>query len=670
MPFFSQMFGEAGLTPHGFCLLWQPALIWLHVFSDTVIGLSYYAIPLGLAYFVWKRQDIAFGWIFWMFAAFIFACGTTHFVEVWTLWHPDYGIQGLVKLVTAAISLATAVLLWPLIPRLVELPSRKQLGQANEELHRQIQQRNEALERLRQSEEQRRLEERHRLLLESVADYSIVMLDPQGCVTNWSTGAERIKGDTTQEIAGQHFSVFYPPEDQAHGLPLQELEIAAREGRFETEAWRMRKDGSRFWASVVIHPVTDEAGQLVRFANVMRDITARRQHQEELQRIQAASAQSQKMEAVGQLTGGIAHDFNNLLTAVLGNIEILEQDGQKDAQRFQSLLRAARHAAERGALLTQRLLAFSRRQALQPQSVDINRVVSTTSELLRSTLGEQIKIETVLAGGIWRAFIDTNQLESALLNLAVNARDAMPSGGKLTIETGNAHLDEAYSAAHAEVAPGQYVLLAVTDNGTGMSEETVARAFEPFFTTKPPEKGTGLGLSQIYGFIKQSSGHIKIYSELGAGTTVKIYLPRYLGAEGPGFTTPAEPEMTRHPRTVLLVEDDDDVREYIVSALIRLGYRALEAGDASAALTIMDSHPEVNLLLTDVGLPGLNGRQLAAEASRRLPGVKILFITGYARNAIVHNGVLDHGVELLSKPFTIDHLARKLNQVLQSANSH
>jgi PAS domain S-box-containing protein len=385
-----------------------------------------------------------------MFAAFILACGTTHFFEVWTLWHPDYGIQGLIKAVTAAASLSTAVLLWPLVPRLLELPSPMRLRQVNEDLRTQIRERNEAVDRLRQSEEQ------HRLLVESVTDCAIIMLDRHGYVTNWNSGAERIKGYRVSEIVGAHFSIFYPPEDRDRGVPSLGLETAARDGRYEADGWRVRKDGGRFWANVVIHPVTDQTGQLVGFAKVTRDITAQVQHQEELQRVQAVLAQSQKMEAVGQLTGGIAHDFNNLLTAVLGNIELLEQYGQNDDQGFQRSLRAVRRVGERGAALTQRLLAFSRRQALRPQNADLNRLVSGMSELLRSTLGEQIAIEAVLAGGLWRTFVDTNQLESALLNLAVNARDAMPDGGKLTIETGNAYLDEEYSAAHAEVTAGQY----------------------------------------------------------------------------------------------------------------------------------------------------------------------------------------------------------------------
>jgi CheY-like chemotaxis protein len=272
----------------------------------------------------------------------------------------------------------------------------------------------------------------------------------------------------------------------------------------------------------------------------------------------------------------------------------------------------------------------------------------------------------MLGDGLWQTLIDTNQLENAVVNLALNARDAMPSGGIVTIETSNVYLDEEYTAVHSEVTPGQYVMVAVSDTGTGMSAETAARAFEPFFTTKPIGQGTGLGLSQVYGFVGQSNGHIKLYSELGAGTTVKIYLPRYFGAEELSVSALAEPELPSTQATVLVVEDDRDVREYIVSALNRLHYCVLDAAEASAALSIMEVHPEVNLLVTDLGLPGINGRQLAQEASRRHTGIKVLFITGYARQ-VVHNGVLDDGVEMLSKPFTMNSLGRKVAHILQHA---
>jgi PAS domain S-box-containing protein len=662
MSSFAAACSGSGLTPHGACLLGQPGLIWLYVVSDTITGISYYAIPIALGYFVWKRPDIDFGRMFWMFAGLILACGTTRFVHVWRLWHPDYVIQGVAKTITAIISLITAAMLWLIVPRLLLMPSHAQLRDANEQLSRQIRERNEALERLRETEE------RHRLLVESVAWFAIVMLDREGYVTDWSLGTERILDHTAQEIIGKHYSIFYLPEDRERGLPSLGLEIAARNGRYETEAWHIRKDGSRFWANVVIHPVTDQKGQFIGFFKVTRDITVRREQEDELQRVRAALAQSQKMEAVGQLTGGIAHDFNNLLTAVLGNIELIEQDGCSDDERIRRLAGAARHAAQRGATLTERLLAFSRRQALRPQSTDVNQLVCATSELLRSTLGERITIETILPSGLWLTLVDPNQLENALINLALNARDAMPDGGTLTIETENVDLNEEYKAAHPEVGVGQYVMLEITDTGTGMSAEVIGRAFEPFFTTKPIGEGTGLGLSQVYGFVGQSKGHITLDSEPGAGTSVKIYLPRLLGVEETAVAAPAVAELAPMPATLLVVEDDGDVRKYIVSALTRLGYGVLEAAEASIALSLIDCHPEVDLLLTDIGLPGINGRQLADEASRRHPGIKILFISGYAKDVIVHNGVLDPGVELLSKPFTMTSLAQKIDQVLHYAH--
>jgi CheY-like chemotaxis protein len=324
-------------------------------------------------------------------------------------------------------------------------------------------------------------------------------------------------------------------------------------------------------------------------------------------------------------------------------------------------------AAERAATLTQRLLAFGRRQPLNPAPIDVNRLVASMSDLLRRTLGEAISLEIVLGGGLWRTIADANQLENALLNLAVNARDAMPAGGKLTIETANAYLDETYAAAHREIEAGQYVVIAVSDTGSGMTREVMERAFDPFFTTKPVGQGTGLGLSQVYGFIKQSGGHIKLYSEPGDGTTVRLYLPR-LAPEAPqaeAVGTERHLPAGTNTSSILLVEDDPDVRASAIGMLRELGYGVLAAADGPSALRLLDANPDVALLLTDVGLPGgLNGRQLAEQAMRRRPGLRVLFTTGYARNAIVHHGRLDPGVELITKPFSLSGLGAKLRQVL------
>jgi PAS domain S-box-containing protein len=391
---------------------------------------------------------------------------------------------------------------------------------------------------------------------------------------------------------------------------------------------------------------------------------------EQLRRNEETLRQSQKMEAVGQLTGGVAHDFNNLLQVIIGNLETLQRNLPTDSPRLQRAMRHAMNGAQRAAALTQRLLAFSRRQPLDPRPIDINALVNGLSDMVHRTLGETIAVETVLGAGLWRVEVDPNELEAAILNLAVNARDAMPEGGRLTLETGNAHIDEAYAAAHAEVLAGQYVLISVTDTGAGMNPQTVAQAFEPFFTTKPVGKGTGLGLSQVYGFVKQSSGHVKIYSEPGQGTTVKLYLPRLAGDAGPEseLDEPLNPEAGQE-ETLLVVEDDDDVRAYSVDSLRELGYRVLEARDGPSALRLLDQEFRVDLLFTDVVLPnGMTGAQLAAQAKTIRPSLKVLFTTGYARNAIVHHGRLDSGVHLIVKPFSFNDLAAKVRDVLDKVD--
>jgi signal transduction histidine kinase/DNA-binding response OmpR family regulator len=385
----------------------------------------------------------------------------------------------------------------------------------------------------------------------------------------------------------------------------------------------------------------------------------------ERERVEEQLRQAQKMEAIGQLTGGVAHDFNNLLTIVIGNVDSLRRHLPADSPpRFRRSIENAMEGARRAATLTQQMLAFSRRQPLEPKATDINKLISGMSHLLGRAFEERIDIQTVLAGGLWIVEVDPNQLETAILNLAVNARDAMEGNGKLTIETANAHLDEAYAATAAEVIPGQYVVIAVSDTGAGMSKDIAQRAFEPFFTTKAPGAGTGLGLSQVYGFVKQSGGHVRIYSEVGQGTTVKIYLPRFAGElpeeELPEMTTPD----AHGQESILVVEDDAGVRSYSVEILRELGYRIIEADSGATALRRLQLHDSIVLLFTDVGLPDMTGRQLADEALKRRPGLKVLFTTGYARNAIVHHGRLDSDVEMIGKPFTYADLAAKIRSVI------
>jgi signal transduction histidine kinase/ActR/RegA family two-component response regulator len=536
MAFFERLLNTSMYSPHGICLLWEPELIWLHVVSDALIALAYFSIPFVLAIFVSKRRDVEFGWVFWAFAIFIMACGVTHVMSIYTLWVPIYGIEGLTKAATALASVVTAVMLWPLLPKLLAIPSPSQLQQAYAALEREGRQRR---------------------------------------------GVEEM---------------------------LQKF----------------------------------------------RDVEA----------TESQVRQAQKMEAVGQLTGGVAHDFNNILTVITGTIEILA-DGLKDRPQLLSIARMIDSAATRGADLTQHLLAFARRQPLQPRSVDVNALIVDSARLLKPTLGEHIDIEPLLAQQVAPALIDPGQLSTAILNLALNARDAMPNGGKLTLETRNVVLDENYARSNSEVTAGNYVMIAVSDTGEGMPPALLDKVFEPFFTTKEVGKGSGLGLSMVYGFVKQSNGHIKIYSEVDHGTTVKLYLPQ--AAAFALANTPIEnrgnPE--RGGETILVVEDDPLVRQYVLTQIQSLGYATLSASNGAEALAVIDSGKPIDLLFTDVIMPGnMNGRELAEAAVKRRPEIRVLFTSGYTENAIIHHGRLDAGVLLLAKPYRRSDLATLIRAAL------
>ncbi len=515
-------------SPHGICLLWEPELIWLHVTSDALIAVAYFSIPVVLSILVSKRPDVNFGWIFWAFAIFITACGFTHVLSIVTLWVPIYGIEGIVKVLTALASLVTAVILWPLLPKILAIPSPSQLLAAEAALAREGQHRRDAEEMLRHT---------------------------------------------------------------------------------------------------------------------------------------------QKMEAIGQLTGGVAHDFNNLLTIIVGNLEIADRSLQAWTEtsraRLARVIGNAANGAQRATVLTQRLLAFARRQPLDPKPTNVNRLLAGMSDFFQRTLGENINLELVGGAGLWQVEVDPSQMEAAILNLVVNAKDAMANTGKLTIETANVFVDELYSQQNADIPVGQYIQIAVSDTGPGMPKEIQERAFDPFFTTKQPGQGTGLGLSQVYGFVRQSGGHVKIYSEVGEGTTIKVYLPRAHRALDPVVDEVVALVGSRGGETILVVEDESDVRSYLVETLRDLNYRVREAADGGSALALFDFAPfQVDLLLTDIVMPGINGRQLADELRNRQPDLKVLFITGYSRNAIVHQGRLDAGVSMLQKPLTQSILAAKIRDIL------
>ncbi len=433
---------------------------------------------------------------------------------------------------------------------------------------------------------------------------------------------------------------------------LTELEAS---GRPANRSILVERRGERGAAIEVFRNPTPDGGHVT----TLLDVTGRRQAEEALR-------QAQKLEALGQMTGGIAHDFNNLLTIIIGSLELLRRSVGRDGKAIERV-DMVMVAAERAARLTRQLLAFARRQPLQPEIVNLGHLMQELLPLIRRAVGESIAVECVAAGGLWNTTVDGSQFQSAVLNLAINGRDAMPDGGKLTIEVGNAALDDAYAARHAEVDPGQYVLFAITDTGRGMDADTAARALDPFFTTKPAGEGTGLGLPQVYGFVKQSGGHLKIYSEAGEGTTIKLYLPRGFGEETaqPGRVPALAVTGTE---TVLLVDDDEIVRATVGSMLEELGYAVLSAASGAEALSIIEADARIDLLFTDVVMAGpIGGRKLAERAVAIRPALKVLFTSGYTENAIVHNGRLDSGVELLSKPYGRDVLAAKIRRVLDGS---
>jgi len=502
-------------------------------------------------------------------------------------------------------------------------------------------------------------EARFRTLFENApASIFLIRVGPGGRAVFEAVNAETeiFMGRAATDIVGRDVSDATNPDDPllarclecaATGLPVQyEMNVAV--------------DGEARTAESVLAPLAIEGRQGELLIGISRDITAQRRAEDQLR-------QAQKMEAIGQLTGGIAHDFNNLLTGIIGSLALMQKRlGQGRTDTLERYAGLAMTSANRAAALTHRLLAFSRRQPLEAKPVDANGLVQSMSELLRRTLGESIVLQSVETPGLWLTLCDPHQLENALLNLAINARDAMPDGGRLVVETANTVLDEADVAREPGVDAGQYVMVSVTDTGTGMSSDVIARAFDPFFTTKPLGQGTGLGLSMIYGFVKQSDGHIKIQSEPGQGTNIRIYLPRHRGHDAEAATEAAgAPPRAEQGETVLVVEDNVTVRGLVLEVLQDLGYTALEAPDGPSGLEVIGSPRRIDLLVTDVGLPGMNGRQMAEQAMAKRPGLKVLFITGYAENAAFGNGHLDHDMQMMTKPFAVDALAKRIRAMIQ-----
>jgi PAS domain S-box-containing protein len=504
-------------------------------------------------------------------------------------------------------------------------------------------------ERKRATDKLHGSEERFRLLVQGVTDYAIYMLSPTGEITNWNAGAKRIKGYDEHEVINTHFSRFYIDEDVAKGLPMRALATAVAEGRFESEGWRVRKDGSRFWAHVVIDPIRNDLGELIGFAKVTRDITERRKAAADLEKANTALFHSQKLEAIGKLTGGVAHDFNNLLSVVVNGLGILQRRLQ-DPEDIR-ILNAMGRAAARGSTLTQQLLSFARQQPLQQDNHNLNSVIGSFEAVLRRAGTGSARLDLALANELALVRIDATQVEAALLNLIVNARDATPEHGQITLRTAMVQL----SAGQVGALPaGQYVQVSVADTGAGMTKDTMARAIEPFFTTKPIGQGTGLGLSQAYGLAQQSGGDLLIESVSGAGTTVSLFFPALATESGATGKTKDAPDVA------LVVDDQEDVLNMAVELFRSLGYEVLAANNGLDALDILKRTPDIDVLFSDVVMPGMSGIELVRQARLLAPAMKVILASGYAEPAMAGDSAAMEKISFITKPYTMSQILRQL----------
>ena len=665
--FFERLLDSSMFSPHGICLLWEPELIWLHVTSDALIAMAYFSIPIALAIFVSKRRDLKFGWLYWAFGVFILACGFTHVLSIYTLWVPIYGIEGLVKAATAIASVFTAGMLWPLLPELLTIPSPFELRQVRAALEEEELKGRGAERLLAQFQETQRALRESMARLTAVVETAVdgfILIDSRGRILLFNPACERLFGYRADEVFQENVKLLMP---QTYSLHHDEyLRNFLRTGERKIigigrEVVGRRKDGSTFPMDLSVGEAKQDGESI--FVGIIHDLTERKLTERQLQ-------QAQKMEMVGQLSGGIAHDFNNLLTVIVGNAEYLSEQ-LKSRLDLRQLADDICQAGERGAELTRRLLAFSRRQLLRPRAIDCHELIASTCKLLKRTLRENIEVTTAFNADAIFAFADSGQLESAVLNLALNAQDAMAAGGRLTISTGIASLDDNDQGVHPDIESGEYAMIAVTDNGEGMTSDVAARAFEPFFTTKEVGKGSGLGLSMVYGFVKQSNGHVSIYSEPGLGTTVRIYLPNVTPNGSRSSSQPAADEdaLPRGNETILVVEDDPFVRSSVILRVESLGYKVVLAVDGREAVMKLRTNPEIDMLFTDIVMPGgMSGWEVAELAQQMRPGLPTVFTSGYALEALVDQGRAPVKSIVLTKPYRKAELAHRLREALTATS--
>ena len=586
-------------------------------------------------------------------------------LSIVTLWVPIYGVEGLVKAATAVVSVFTAGMLWPLLPQLLKIPSPFEFQKVQSALAAQESKGRDSEQLLNQyADSQRALREtaaRMSAVVETAVD-GVILIDGHGRIVLFNPACERLFGYHADEVMHQNVKMLMPPEYSSHHDGYIENFQRSRQAKIigiGREVTGMRKDGSTFPMDLSVGEAKQDGESI--FVGIIHDLTARKSTEQQLQ-------QAQKMEMVGQLSGGIAHDFNNLLTVIIGNAEHLsEQLGPRPELR--RIADDICQSGERGAELTQRLLAFSRRQLLQPRSIDCHELLDSLRKLLRRTLRENIEIRTAFSPGKIMVFADRAQLESAVLNLALNAQDAMPNGGHLTVSTDLSALDASYRSLHPEVAPGLYAMIAVTDDGEGMPAEVAARAFEPFFTTKEVGKGSGLGLSMIYGFVKQSNGHVTIYSEPGLGTTIRIYLP-HAASEWTGPPLDDEASAPKGHETILIAEDDPFVRSSVILRVEALGYKVVAAVNGVDALAKLKANPGIDLLFTDIVMPGgMSGWELADQARQIRPGLPVVFSSGYALETLIEQGRAQAHSIILTKPYRKTELANRLREALAAAST-
>lgn len=506
----------------------------------------------------------------------------------------------------------------------------------------------------------------YRSLVEAIADFAIYMLDPDGHIISWNLGAERFKGYKADEVLGKHFRMFYTEEDREIGLPERAISIARAEGRFENEGWRSRKDRSRFWAHVIIDRITNDEGAVIGYAKITRDVTPKKEANEQLERAREALFQSQKLESIGKLTGGVAHDFNNLLMIIHSSLEMIEIKSAQPSEVVK-LAGHAKAAVKRGSALTQRMLAFARKQELRMDVIDIRELVNSMTDLLQRSLGPRICLVANLPKELDKVSVDANQLELAVMNLAVNARDAMPDGGKLTFSAHGVAIDHTHSTG---LEPGDYVCLTIADDGFGMDEDTRAKATEPFFTTKGVGKGTGLGLSMVHGLMEQSGGRMTIKSSTGVGTLVELWLPTAkvdrIGVSQSLTSSNARLSLANNSLCVLVVDDDPLVRATTGVVLESLGHKTIEVSSAAEALSVLEGANDVDLLLTDHAMPGMTGAELTNEANIRWPELPVVLASGYAE---IQEDLSDGAIRL-PKPYGRDDLIRAINEVLGKHAAH